>query len=85
MGFWTTASLKWLTTAAIANTPPNRSYKLGSAMLVPSSSFDVPQRTATALEGLRAAPGGGFRLDEPGSGPLAAREEVGLLGLDGRR
>src|SRR5512132_2195430 len=74
MGFWTTASLKWLTTAAIANTPPNRSYKLGSAMLVPSSSFDVPQRTATALEGLRAAPGGGFRLDEPGVDPLAARE-----------
>src|SRR4029453_10019922 len=41
-GFAITASLKWSITAAIANTPPNRSYKLGSAMLVPSPSFHVP-------------------------------------------
>src|SRR5436189_2876065 len=41
-GFSTTASLKWSITAAMANTPPNLSYKLGSAMLVPSPSFHVP-------------------------------------------
>src|SRR6478672_4034104 len=29
-GFFTTASLKWSTTAAMANTPPSRSYKLFS-------------------------------------------------------
>jgi hypothetical protein len=38
MGFWTTASLKWSITAAIANTPPNRSYRLGSAICLLLSS-----------------------------------------------
>src|SRR6185312_6118148 len=30
MGFFTTASLKWSTTAAMAKTPPSRSYRLFS-------------------------------------------------------
>ena len=30
IGFSTTASLKWSTTAAMAKTPPNRSYRLFS-------------------------------------------------------
>src|SRR5688572_17570376 len=42
MGFRTTASLKWSTTAAMAKTPPNRSYKLGSAMLVPPLPSTCP-------------------------------------------
>src|SRR5262249_56014309 len=33
MGFFTTESLKWSTTAAMANTPPNRSYRLFSGMV----------------------------------------------------
>ena len=32
IGFFTTASLKWSTTAAIAKTPPSRSYRLFSVM-----------------------------------------------------
>jgi hypothetical protein len=32
IGFFTTASLKWSTTAAMAKTPPSRSYKLFSVM-----------------------------------------------------
>src|SRR4029453_14070250 len=34
MGFWTIASLKRSITAAMANTPPNRSYRLGSAIVL---------------------------------------------------
>src|SRR5436190_17403280 len=58
MGFRTTASLKWSTTAAMANTPPSRSYKLGSAMLVPS--LRPRGLAAVYLECLRVAPGIGF-------------------------
>ena len=32
IGFFTTASLKWSTTAAMAKTPPSRSYRLFSGM-----------------------------------------------------
>src|SRR6266540_3387803 len=32
IGFFTTASLKWSTTAAMANAPPSRSYKLDSVI-----------------------------------------------------
>jgi len=63
----------------MGNTPPNRSYKLGSATLVPSSSFHAPQRAAAALEGLRAARAGGFISDERGVERVAAPEEVRLL------
>jgi hypothetical protein len=35
IGFLTTASLKWSTTAAMANTPPNRLYRVGSAVMDP--------------------------------------------------
>ena len=35
MGFCTTASLKWSTTAAMANAPPSRSYRLVSVIVEP--------------------------------------------------
>ena len=46
IGFWTTASLKWSTTAAMAKTPPSRSYKLCSLMV---SSLNVRARGSLVL------------------------------------
>src|SRR4029078_10245592 len=47
-GFFTTASLKWSTTAAMAKTPPNRSYRLFSGMvcLVCASTLSAAANTA---------------------------------------
>src|SRR6476619_3750517 len=66
--FCTTASLKWSTTAAIANTPPNRSYRLGSAIPVPPSpracragrhvTFGVYGRHPAGVHTRRCLPGG---------------------------
>src|SRR5438067_8330845 len=39
IGFCTTASLKWSTTAAMANAPPSLSYKLDSVTFVPPRRF----------------------------------------------
>ena len=49
MGFFTTASLKWSTTAAMAKTPPSRSYKLfsGVACLACAYALSAPANTVT--------------------------------------
>jgi len=47
MGLSTTASLKWSTTAAIAKTPPRRSYRLFSGS--GAARTDVARRAAASV------------------------------------
>jgi hypothetical protein len=47
IGFFTTASLKWSTTAAMAKTPPSRSYKLFSVMFDTVSKRHTTQQAET--------------------------------------
>src|SRR5262245_59560297 len=63
MGFFTTASLKWSTTAAMAKTPPSRSYRLFSGMVcwACAYAFSAPAKTASGAA-VSASPATAVRL-----------------------
>src|SRR5580765_1050954 len=74
IGFFTTASLKWSTTAAMANAPPSRSYRLDSVIacllkgfletVPPSSTASARTRDGSPLIELRAVAYSGLRLGD---------------------
>ena len=63
MGFFTTASLKWSTTAAMAKTPPSRSYRLfsGTVCLSCACALSAAANTVTGAAA-SASPATTFRL-----------------------
>jgi hypothetical protein len=65
MGFFTTASLKWSTTAAMAKTPPSRSYRLFSGVVCAACAYalSAPAQTAIgATAAVSASPATTLRL-----------------------
>src|SRR5262245_551882 len=63
IGFFTTASLKWSTTAATAKTPPSRSYRLFSGMVCWACAYAVsaPAKIASGVA-VSASPAAALRL-----------------------
>src|SRR5678815_5402731 len=82
MGFFTMASLKWSTTAAIAKTPPSRSYRLFSGAVCadcPWASSAAANKVAGAAAA--ASPATTLRL-VTGVISLSGATELGKFELD---
>src|SRR6476646_5474316 len=62
MGFFTTASLKWSTTAAMAKTPPSRSYRLFSGVVCLACAYALSAAANAIGEALSASPATMLRL-----------------------
>jgi hypothetical protein len=89
MGFFTTASLKWFTTAAMAKTPPSRSYKLFSGMVCVACAWALSAAANIVIGAVvTASPATTFRLvieletDRVAVTSLARATERGKVDLD---